>query len=424
MGGIVSSPSKGTGTNDTPFMNSVVPMINNDTNTTEKQKSKVSSDIPKLSLFGSKKSKVSDDNLVAAVSNTSASAVTTTKADVPIINVPISNNNNSSNIAMGLLDTVAVAVDVDKDLLPELQASSSPIVKRNMPDKRLSLSTSSVTREDSTTNGVGGVGSGGVGSDFNFSYTEGQTRRSHLADHELACSLIIDHVYVSGRKVVSNREILDQYNIKYIVNCASSIIPNYFLSDESNNSTGNSGNNDNSNNSTAIGEMEMDDDNEDREMMIRCAEGTQPQPQLHTAAGSVSVSVAGTVKGKETNSAVTSLNKTDKKDNSPKPSTTTSASAGGIRYLSLSMVDGRDDDITWFVAQVLHFIQSAVDSQVNVLVHCEKGVSRSCSFVIAYLMWSRRKLKLLTVWVCLVVVTVTVIVRYTVMYNTCTIVYT
>lgn len=59
-----------------------------------------------------------------------------------------------------------------------------------------------------------------------------------------------------------------------------------------------------------------------------------------------------------------------------------------MTYLSLSMVDGRQDDISWFVAEVIHFIFNGKRAGEKTLVHCEKGVSRSCSFVIAYYMWS------------------------------------
>jgi hypothetical protein len=62
-----------------------------------------------------------------------------------------------------------------------------------------------------------------------------------------------------------------------------------------------------------------------------------------------------------------------------------------FKYMSLNMVDGRDDDITWFVCQVLQFVQAGVAEGIKTLVHCEKGISRSCSFVIAYVMWSQRK---------------------------------
>mmetsp|Transcript_3157 Transcript_3157/g.4475 ORF Transcript_3157/g.4475 Transcript_3157/m.4475 type:complete len:1125 (-) Transcript_3157:154-3528(-) len=59
----------------------------------------------------------------------------------------------------------------------------------------------------------------------------------------------------------------------------------------------------------------------------------------------------------------------------------------GMKYISLNMVDGRQDDICWFLCEVLQFIISARKSGERVLIHCEKGVSRSCSYAIAYRMW-------------------------------------
>jgi hypothetical protein len=51
------------------------------------------------------------------------------------------------------------------------------------------------------------------------------------------------------------------------------------------------------------------------------------------------------------------------------------------------MVDGREDDISWFICQVINFIIESKRLNKKTLIHCEKGVSRSCSFVIAYYMW-------------------------------------
>lgn len=60
----------------------------------------------------------------------------------------------------------------------------------------------------------------------------------------------------------------------------------------------------------------------------------------------------------------------------------------GMKYLSLNMVDGRQDDISWFLCEVIQFIISAKKAGERILIHCEKGVSRSCSFVIAYRLWA------------------------------------
>ena len=59
----------------------------------------------------------------------------------------------------------------------------------------------------------------------------------------------------------------------------------------------------------------------------------------------------------------------------------------GMTYLSLRMVDGRQDDISWFLGDVFHFILSGIAAGEKILLHCERGVSRSCSFAIAYHMW-------------------------------------
>ena len=60
-------------------------------------------------------------------------------------------------------------------------------------------------------------------------------------------------------------------------------------------------------------------------------------------------------------------------------------------YLSLNMLDGRQDDISWFVCEVINFIEIARRDKCNVLLHCERGISRSCSFAIAYVMWASGK---------------------------------
>ena len=59
----------------------------------------------------------------------------------------------------------------------------------------------------------------------------------------------------------------------------------------------------------------------------------------------------------------------------------------GMTYLTLNMVDGRQDDVTWFVCEIIKFIIKGRDKGLKTLLHCEKGVSRSCSFAIAYVMW-------------------------------------
>jgi predicted protein tyrosine phosphatase len=59
-----------------------------------------------------------------------------------------------------------------------------------------------------------------------------------------------------------------------------------------------------------------------------------------------------------------------------------------MNYLTLNMVDGRQDDISWFLPQVVAFLEKGRMGGIKTLIHCEKGISRSCSYAIAYLMWS------------------------------------
>jgi hypothetical protein len=60
----------------------------------------------------------------------------------------------------------------------------------------------------------------------------------------------------------------------------------------------------------------------------------------------------------------------------------------GYTYLVIDMLDGRQDDISWFVCEVIRFIEAGRHLRQKTLLHCEKGISRSCSFAIAYLMWA------------------------------------
>lgn len=60
----------------------------------------------------------------------------------------------------------------------------------------------------------------------------------------------------------------------------------------------------------------------------------------------------------------------------------------GMKYLSLNMVDGRQDDLFWFFPEVMQFLMEGRTCGQKTLIHCEKGVSRSCSYVIAFLMWT------------------------------------
>ncbi len=129
---------------------------------------------------------------------------------------------------------------------------------------------------------------------FDFNMTEGQSRRTLMADFEFECSEITPTLFVGGAKVAGSLEILRKVGIRRIVNCSAGVVPDHFRQSDS------------------------------------------------------------------------------------------------FEYMSLNMVDGRDDDITWFVCQVLQFISKGTNRGIKTLVHCEKGISRSCSFVIAYIMWSTK----------------------------------
>ena len=60
-----------------------------------------------------------------------------------------------------------------------------------------------------------------------------------------------------------------------------------------------------------------------------------------------------------------------------------------VHYLPLSIEDSKSEDIQSYFYICIDFIESAISSGGRVLVHCMEGVSRSCSVVIAYLMWKR-----------------------------------
>ncbi|KAG5501070.1 hypothetical protein GH5_04663 [Leishmania sp. Ghana 2012 LV757] len=61
-----------------------------------------------------------------------------------------------------------------------------------------------------------------------------------------------------------------------------------------------------------------------------------------------------------------------------------------FRYLSLSLSDAADEPIFSLFAVVNAFIEDALERhQGRVFVHCQQGVSRSCTFVIAYIMWKQ-----------------------------------
>ena len=231
-------------------------------------------------------------------------------------NDPVSNNTSVDTMALpstkisnlSILSSsqdISIEESASPSTLPTLHVATSPI-KPGSNEKHFSGDTTK--------------------SEFDFSLTEGQTRRSHLLESENELSCIIDgkyKCYIGGQYIASSLDMVEAHNITLIINCCKLSIPNYFMN------------------------------------------------------GSHSV-----------------------------------------QYYSINMVDGRDDDISWFIPDVFNFISGAISEdnisedneevspiaaeysvrpysntnmRGNVLIHCEKGVSRSCSFVIAYLMWSRSK---------------------------------
>ena len=129
---------------------------------------------------------------------------------------------------------------------------------------------------------------------FDFSLTEGQTRRTMMAEVEFECSKITPFLFLGGAEVAKSWDVLEQNDISLIINCAASAVESRFENKR------------------------------------------------------------------------------------------------GMTYVKLHMVDGRQDDISWFVCEVAKQIQKAVNANRKVLLHCEKGISRSCSFAIAYQMLSQK----------------------------------
>ncbi|XP_066247667.1 dual specificity protein phosphatase 19 [Euwallacea similis] len=56
-----------------------------------------------------------------------------------------------------------------------------------------------------------------------------------------------------------------------------------------------------------------------------------------------------------------------------------------VTYKFVKMLDLQSTNLHEFLPECLHFIRQCLNSQSNVLVHCNAGVSRSASIVIAFL---------------------------------------
>jgi len=58
-------------------------------------------------------------------------------------------------------------------------------------------------------------------------------------------------------------------------------------------------------------------------------------------------------------------------------------------YKHLPIIDDPEEDILPYLTDGIKFLNDC-DSSVNVLVHCQAGVSRSASIVIGFIMWKMR----------------------------------
>ena len=62
-----------------------------------------------------------------------------------------------------------------------------------------------------------------------------------------------------------------------------------------------------------------------------------------------------------------------------------------FKYFNIPILDSDKEDIKKYFESSYKYIDEAIHNKGNVLVHCHAGVSRSSSFVIAYIMKSQKK---------------------------------
>ena len=62
-----------------------------------------------------------------------------------------------------------------------------------------------------------------------------------------------------------------------------------------------------------------------------------------------------------------------------------------FKYFNIPILDSDKEDIKKYFESSYKYIDEAIQNKGNVLVHCHAGVSRSSSFVIAYIMKSQKK---------------------------------
>lgn len=60
-----------------------------------------------------------------------------------------------------------------------------------------------------------------------------------------------------------------------------------------------------------------------------------------------------------------------------------------LRYYTLPLLDARTEEINRFFYDIISLIDSGQREGQSLFVHCHQGVSRSCTLVIAYLMWKQ-----------------------------------
>jgi len=62
-----------------------------------------------------------------------------------------------------------------------------------------------------------------------------------------------------------------------------------------------------------------------------------------------------------------------------------------FQYLNIELLDEPSTMIKHHFRVTNEFILNAISNKGNVLIHCNAGISRSCTLAIAYIMWSQRK---------------------------------
>ena len=62
-----------------------------------------------------------------------------------------------------------------------------------------------------------------------------------------------------------------------------------------------------------------------------------------------------------------------------------------LKYFNIPILDSDKEDIKKYFESSYKYIDEAIQNKGNVLIHCHAGVSRSASFVIAYIMKAQKK---------------------------------